>query len=122
MKAGLAIPVGVNNTGGAAWVEESSNDIKTISLAISDGDNDNAFQQNLGIDTSIVFSIMDYAFQASVIEKLRSIFLQFERDDRYKLLPGSIKWKQEKEGEMILEFAYQNLETDNVITLSKSYT
>lgn len=122
MKSGLAIPVGVNNTGGAAWAENTPNDVKTISLAISDGDNDNAFQQNIGIDTSIVFSIMDYAFQASVVEKLRSIFLQFEKDDRYKLLPGSIKWKQEKEGEMILEFAYQNLETDNVITFSKSYT
>jgi len=122
MKAGLAIPVGVNNTGGAAWAELATNDIKTISLSISDGDNDNAFQQNLGIDTSVVFSIMDYAFQASVVEKLRSIFLQFERDDRYKLLPGSIKWKQEKEGEMILEFAYQNLETDNVVNFYKSYS
>lgn len=122
MKSGLAIPVGVNNTGGAAWAENTPNDVKTISLAISDGDNDNAFQQDLGLDSSVVFSVMDYAFQALVTEKLRSIFRQFERDDRYKLLPESMKWKQEKEGEMILEFSYQNLETDNVITFSKSYT
>jgi hypothetical protein len=122
MKEGLAIPVGVDNTGSAAWARNTPNDVKTISLAISDGDNDNAFQQDLGLDSSVVFSVMDYAFQALVTEKLRSIFRQFERDDRYKLLPESMKWKQEKEGEMILEFSYQNLETDNVITFSKSYT
>lgn len=121
MKSGLAIPVGVDGTGGAAWADSSENDIKTISLAISDGDNENAFQQNLGLDSSIVFSVMDFAFQANVVQKIREIFVQFERDDRYKLLPETINWKQEKEGELILEFSFRNLETDEVTTFSKTY-
>lgn len=106
--------------GGASMVEGEDNDQKTIFAAMSNCDNDHAFQQDLGMDVGVVFQTMDSGVRAKAIRRLRDIFRQFEEDDRYRLLNDSLKWSV-KEGELTLEFSYLNIETDQVQSFSRTY-
>jgi hypothetical protein len=121
MARGMRIPVGVNMMGGAAMVEGEDNDRKTIFAAMSGCDNDHAFQQDLGMDMGVVFQTMDSGVRAKALRRLRDIFRQFEEDDRYRLLNETVKWSV-KEGELILEFNYLNIETDQIQSFSRTYS
>lgn len=113
MTVGLAIPVGVDGTGGAGMVSGEDNDKKLIMEALSDCDNENAFQQDLGLGSDIVFDINDDRVRQKVLRKLYAIFEDFEANHKYRLVRNTIKWADTtKEGEMTLEFKYLNLETD----------
>jgi len=113
MTKGIAIPVGVDGSGGAALVDGEDNDRKLISVALSDCDNENAFQQDLGLGSDIVFDINDSRSRQKVLRKLYAIFDDFEANHKYKLMRDTIKWTESpEEGSMALEFKYLDLETD----------
>lgn len=123
MPVGLDIPVGVNPSGGARLVDGDVNDNKIISMALGDDDNENAFQQNIGLGIDMIFAIEDPAVRAKIMGRLRAIFRSFEAQKRYRLMPATVKWSQDSETQdLILEFKYLNLESDEVNTFKRTLT
>lgn len=123
MPKGLSMPVGVNPTGGAATVEHDENDRKVIWNAISDCSSENAFQQDLGLGSDMVFDISDPVLRARIQQRLFAIFKDFEAQNRYKLKANTIKWSENSaEQELILEFKYLNIESDEEQTFKRPFT
>ena len=120
MARGLKVPIGVDITGGAAWVDGEENDRKTIFTALGDCDSENAFQQGLGLGIGMIFDPSDETVRAKILRRLKSIFRVFEEADRYKLLTETISWSR-KEGELTLEFRYLNLETDEELSFAQTF-
>ena len=113
MARGMEMPVGVNSAGGAAMVEGDENDYKIIKMALSSDDNENAFQQDIGLGASMVFDLNDQALRAKIRRRLLQIFEDFQRQKRYKLVKESIKWGENtEEQELELTFKYINMESD----------
>jgi len=122
MTTGLALPVGVDKTGGAALVSGEDNDQKLIYTALSDCDNENAFQQDIGLGGDIVFDVNDSKIRARVLRKLIAIFDDFETNHKYKLLTESIEWEESTpEGVLVLKFKYLNLETDETSSFKQFF-
>lgn len=111
MPRGLAIPVGINAKGGAALVEGNENDDKIIKAALGSDDNENSFQQNLGIGLDAIFDINDPTSRPAIQSKVARVFRQFELQRRYKLVDSTLSWTQ-SEGETTLSFKYVSLEAD----------
>lgn len=113
MAKGLRIPVGVDSRGGTAWVEGEDNDFKTIMTALADCENENAFQQGIGLGADMIFDLEDQAIRAQIMSRLESIFAAFEAERRYKLVEESVEWSTIPDaGELVLTFRYFNMETD----------
>lgn len=122
MPRGLAVPVRVAPWGGAALVEGDDNDDKIISLALGADDNENAFQQNIGLGDDMIFGISDPQIRGRIVGKIRQIFRRFETQKRYRLLSETMRWLPPTgDGEMTLEFKYINLESDETKTFSRTY-
>lgn len=123
MPVGLALPVGVSPTGGAALSDSDENDEKIIGIAIGADDNDNAFQQNIGLGESSIFETDEPTARAKIVNRLRQIFRRFELQKRYRLVNNTIEWKTNPDtGELVLEFQYLNLESDEPKTFSRVFT
>lgn len=119
MPTGLAFPVYVNEQGGLSLVSGDSNDEKIITIALMDGENENAFQQDLALGQFMIFGIPDEDMQAKIVMKIVAIFTKFEEAKRFKLLADTMKWSiDEGKGNLNLEFRYLNLESDE----EKTYT
>lgn len=112
MATGLRIPVGVHAGGGAALETGDPQNNKVIKLALGDTDNENAFQQDISMDAFMIFAVDGPEIQSRVIRRVRRIFEDFRRVDRFKLVEGSITLDKGDDGELILEFKYINLESD----------
>jgi hypothetical protein len=113
MTTGIALPFRVNSSGGIQLVDKDDNDQKIIKIALADGDNENAFQQDITLGKENVFQVGDPRFRSRVTAKLKSIFKSFQAEKRFKLLTNTIKWKEGQDfGEQVLEFKYVNLESD----------
>jgi hypothetical protein len=113
MARGLYMPVGVNPSGGAALIDGDDNDAKIIKMALSSDNNENAFQQDIGLGESMVFDLNDQALRAKIRRRLLKIFENFERQKRYKLKKDTIKWEENTvDQELALTFKYVNLESD----------
>lgn len=110
-RRGIAIPIGVNKRGGTRTVTSDANDRKIIATALSDNNNEHAFQQDPGLGADFVFGISDAAVRGIIIQRLRDVFADFERQNRYRLDESSAVWT-EGEGELVLDFDYFNIETD----------
>ena len=115
---GLSVPVGVGPDGRAMTDEGEDQLQKIIALKLSFGDSENPFQ-TIGIP-SPVFEINDPTSQAIIKNWIRRVFRQLRADGRAKLVERSIKF-EEDEGEMILNFRYVNLKTDNPVTLRADF-
>lgn len=112
MATGLAVPMGVNNGGGARVVSGDENDDKIIRLALGDDDNENAFQQNIGLGAAQVFGLADETTQAQVLRRLFEVFRRFQAQKRYILRENTIKWsRDETKQDLILEFKYVSIES-----------
>jgi hypothetical protein len=123
MAQGLNIPVGVNKQGGAKIVDGDRNDQKIIFTALSDNDSENAFQKGLGLGSDMIFDVNDPKLRALILRKVKTIFDDFFRLHRFKLLANTIAWdSDETAGELKLTFKYLNIESDEVNTFSKSFT
>jgi len=113
MPTGLAIPVGVTTSGSARLVSGDENDDKILKLGLGDDDNDNAFQQAIGMGTGMVFDTLDVNQRARITQKLVRLFARWEAQKRYKLRTSTVKWEEDAEnGELILVFKYVNLEAN----------
>jgi len=104
-------------------LEGEDNDRKIIFLALGSDDNENAFQQQIGLGNDMVFGISDPQIRGTILTKVRRIFQRFEAQKRYRLVNSSLRWAEDSETqEMILEFKYMNLETDEVYSFKRTFT
>lgn len=119
MATGLALPVGVDGSGGAAIVSTDAQDTKILSMALGDDDNDNAFQQNIGLGAFMIFEEPGDRTNALVRQRIKAIFRDFRAVQRFRLIPDSVVFNEESEpGEFSVEFKYINLESDEEKTFS----
>jgi hypothetical protein len=121
MAKGLKIPVGSDSTGGTAMVEKDKSNFQVIMTALSDCDSTHAFQQDLGLGSGMVFDVDDFTLRAQIRRRVEAIFKDFEREDRFKLLPETIEWSS-GDGELTMEFKYLDLESDEVFEFTKVFT
>ncbi len=120
---GLKLPIQVSPTGGIATTDGEDNDWKIIATALSADDNDNAFQQGIGMGDAIVFEDDDPANRGKVMYRLRQVFRRFEVQKRFRLLENTIRWKTDEDtGVLELHFEYHDLETDERRNFSKTLT
>lgn len=112
MAKGMAMPVGVDQSGGAA-LEDDPNHLDTIlRLALSPGDDDNPFQ-NIGLDERIIFSINDPAARGIARASIQAILRKYS--DRVELDPNfPIQFSVTTEGQLDVSFRYINLDTNEV--------
>lgn len=114
MAKGLAIPVGVGPDGRAKLVSGDDQLIKIIGLHLSFSDSENPFQ-DIGID-QVIFNINDTRLIPLIRYRLGELFKSLEADELAKLDENSVKFIQdEAEGEMVLEFKFWNLETNEPV-------
>lgn len=117
------MPLGVGPDGGARLSSGSDNDDKIIRLALGDDANENAFQQNIGVGTDMVFGVADELSQAAIMRRVLDVFKRFEAQKRYTLRPNTITWSQDsKTQELILQFKYIALESDSEQTFRENFS
>jgi hypothetical protein len=105
--------VGANPGGGAALVTGDENDMKTIRVALGSDDNENAFQQGIGLGDGMVFEIADPTTRNLIERRVVDIFRRFEAQKRYILRQGTIKWQEDSANQQfIMSFKYLNVESD----------
>jgi len=121
MAKGLKLPVGVDSMGGAAMVEGEDDNKQVIMAALSDCDNDHAFQQDIGLGVDMIFDISDPISRARILRKVRSIFDRFEALHRFRLLTDTLRWTTD-EGELTLEFIYHDIESDEDRPFARTFT
>ena len=123
MAVGLSIPVGVTTSGGARLSNGEDNDQKIIFLALGSGWNENAFQQDIALGQDMIFDLADQTVRAKIKRRLVIIFRDFQAQNRFKLIPGSMKWIEDGAKQTLqLEFKYANLETDETKDFTASFT
>lgn len=123
MATGLAIPVGVNTSGGGRLVSGDENNDKTIRLALGDDDNENAFQQNVGLGAGMIFGISDQTQQASITRRLFEIFRRFEAQKRFILQRNTIKWTSDPTNQTLtLEFKYLDIESEVIKDFEQNFS
>jgi hypothetical protein len=123
MATGLAMPVGVNESGGARLSEGDENDDKIIRLALGDDASENAFQQNIGVGADMVFGQSDELLQAQIMRRVNEVFKRFEAQKRYMLRRNTIAWSIDSNTqELILQFKYVALESDREQTFRESFS
>ena len=119
MAVGLKLPVGVDGSGGSALVSGDAQDSKILTMALGDDENDNAFQQNIGLGAFMIFEQPGDRTNALVRQRIKAIFRDFRAAQRFRLVPDSVVFKEEAEqGEFSVEFKYINLESDEERTFS----
>jgi len=122
MPVGLAIPVTVSSTGGMRLVESDENNSKIIALALGSDENENAFQQDIGLGDFMVFALEDANIQGKILGRLRDIFKRFEAQKRFRLMTNTIEWTTDPATqELTLQFRYLDLESDEVNTYNKTF-
>lgn len=112
MVTGISIPFRVNTYGGIALKDKDDHDAEIISTALADGDNENAFQQDITLGKENVFDVAGHQFRAATVARLKFIFKNFESEKRFKLLSSTIKWEVDDDGNQEMSFRYVNLESD----------
>lgn len=123
MATGLSIPVGVDNQGGARLVSGDENDSKIIRLALGDDDNENAFQQNIGLGVGSIFGISDELIRSKILRRLHEVFRRFQAQKRFILRPNTVKWVRDENQnqELTLEFRYVSMESDEEKLFRQSF-
>lgn len=123
MPVGLKLPLQLSSTGGFALVDSDENDFKIIKMALMSDENENAFQQDIGFGSGMIFGLNDSVLRSRLNSKLRIIFRRFETQKRYKLLPSTVKWTQDLNNqEFVLEFRFISLESDEERTFTNSFS
>lgn len=121
MARGLKLPMGVDATGGTAMVEGEDDNRQIIMTALSDCDNEHAFQQDLGLGADMIFDISDPAERARILRRVRMIFDRFEAQHRFRLLTDTIRWSVDG-GDLTLEFLYHDIESDEDKPFARTFT
>jgi len=121
MARSLKIPLGVDASGGAAMVESDDLNTQLIMTALSDCDNENAFQQELGLGPEMIFDLSDPGARAKILRRVYQIFDNFEAQHRFRLLRETIRWETE-DGDLSLHFTYHDLESDELKPFAKTFS
>lgn len=124
MATGLKIPMVVDDRGGLATVSADEHSTQLIRLALSDDDNENAFQQSetIGLGTAMIFQPADAKTRAAILRRLYNLFKTFESDKKFTLLRDTIKWDKSKaEQALVLSFDYVDLESDETRNFTTAY-
>lgn len=121
MPTGIKLPFKVNSSGGISLSSDEEQNAQIIKLKLGDGDNENAFQQNITLGIDMIFAIGDPVIQGKITGRLYNAFEDFERDKRFKLLKNTIEWV-EGDGEMTLSFRYIDLESDQPKTFTETFS
>jgi len=120
---GLRIPVGVGATGRTRTLGGDEQSRKVIRLGLSDTDNDNAFQLNIGLGVRHVFAVNSPSFRALIVAQIIRQFAVYEEQDLYRLDRTSIRWSSRTGSEDAdLNFRYIDLETDEPQTFSRTFS
>lgn len=121
MPTGLKIPVRVSQSGGAAIERSEPEQLKKmLILALSEGDDDNPFQ-DLGIPGNLIFQVQGAGFRGKAERALNNVLAKFA--DRIRLRPDEpIKFEQLGEGEIEMSFEYIDLLTDKVEDFRARFT
>jgi hypothetical protein len=70
----------------------------------------------------MVFDLSDPVVRGKIMIRLRSLFNDFQIQNRYKLLEDTIVWTEKMDtGELDLKFRYHNLETDDTKDFDKGF-
>jgi len=121
-RRGLRVPVGVDKKGRTVTLIGDPQDQKIIDIGLSGNDNLNAFQQDPGLGEDMVFDLADPVVRGKIMIKLRDLFVDFEAQNRYKLLEDTVQWDENTEDqELSLRFKYHNLETDDKKDFDKGF-
>ncbi|KKM82805.1 hypothetical protein LCGC14_1315800 [marine sediment metagenome] len=122
MPEGFGLPVGVDGTGGVAVLDGVAQDDKIVRMALADNSSNNAFQQGIGFGIFPVFSIDDAETRIGILQRVREIFRAFVAEERFKLREETLKFTNDKQGELVLEFKYLSLRADQERTFSATIT
>lgn len=123
MPKGLRIPVQVDRAGRTATVEGDDLNRQLISIALADDENENAFQQQIGLGEAMVFDKDTPALRAKVLRRLFTIFVDFEARKLFQLVRETIEWGNDPEsGDLFLGFYYIDLESDQPQFFKKAFT
>lgn len=96
---------------------------QVIRTGLSDHDNSNAFQQDTGLGSGMTFGMTDTSQKASILRRLYEMFAAWEEDRLFRLMRETIKWGVDSgSGELVIEFKYINLESDETISFKKKFT
>lgn len=110
MSIGIDYPVKVNVSGGVKKIKESRQLLKLLILALSEGDDENPFQ-NLGIRSIVIFKINDAATLSEAKLEVEKILSKFK--DRISIdKRNPIEFFKRNETEIGLKFGYVDLETN----------
>lgn len=111
MPTGLKVPVRVNQSGGAAIETNESEQLKKmLFLALSEGGDDNPFQE-LGIAKTLIFAINNAGFRGRAERSINAILFKFA--DRVAVRPDTpLRFEETGEGEITLTFEYIDRLTD----------
>lgn len=113
MATGLAIPLIANTTGGMQLVSGDENDSKVIRATLGSDENENAFQQGIGMGDGMIFDFADPTTRNRIETRLIDIFRRFQVLRRFILRGETLKWTEIPDaGEMELSFRFVNVETD----------
>jgi len=122
MPTGLKVPISVGPNGGLALVHGDEQDKKIIALALGDGDNENAYMQNITLGQNMIFDIADDSIRAQITNRIKRIFKNFQAQNRFKLLGDTMKWNyDDSDGTITLSFRYLNIESDKINEFEKNY-
>lgn len=109
MATGLKVPVGVDHRGRAdVETNEVKNTKKILKLALSEGGDDNPFQQ-LGIDGRLIFGIKNAAFRGKAIQAVQRVASRL--DQLIRIDENTIEFDDSRPGEITLSFKYIDLLT-----------
>jgi len=123
MSKGIKIPVQVDGTGRIATIESDELNRQLIATALSDDENENAFQQQIGLGETMVFDQDTPVLRAKILRRLFTIFLDFESRKLFRLVRETIEWSKDIEnGDLTLGFYYIDLESDNPQSFKKTFT
>ena len=107
---GMAVPVGVNKSGGAKLNPKTNHFNQTLALAFAEGGDKDPFQ-NLGISSDVIFQINDINAQAKIKRRIEQIANKFQ--GQISLDPEMpVVFKHNKEGELEMTVKYIDLATD----------
>lgn len=101
--------------------EGEDDNYQVIMTALSDCDNEHAFQQDVGLGADMIFDISDPITRAKILRRVKMIFVQFEAQHRFRLLTDTIRWSV-AEGDLALEFLYHDIESDEDKPFARTFT
>jgi hypothetical protein len=119
---GIQLPVQASGTGGLALVEGDDYIMQLIRTNMDDCENDNPFQQDLGIAVPNLFQNMEEtAWKARMRKRTDDLFRRLRRDNLAVLKSVSFKPAEDEEGAVVMTIRFRSIETNTEHDLDLSF-